>query len=60
MDNPVDQQRLNEYQSKVTNWIGSQGILFQFRYARAVGTSAMGRHLNDLIIKSILFLIVAG
>ena len=60
MDNPVDQQRLNEYQSKVTNWIGRQGVLFQFRYARAVGTSAMGRHLNDLIIKSVLFLIVAG
>ena len=60
MEEPVDQQRLNEYQSKVTDWIGRQGVLFQFRYARTVGAVTLGRHLSGLILKLVLFLIVAG
>ena len=60
MENPVDQQRLNEYQSKVSDWIGRQGVLFQFRYARTVGTVSLGRHLSGLITKLVLSLIVIG
>ena len=57
MEKPVDQQRLNEYQSKVSDWIGRQGVLFQFRYARSVGTVTLGRHLTTLISKLVLFLV---
>jgi len=57
---PVDQQRLNEYQSKVTDWIGRQGVLFQLRYARTVGAVSLGRHLSGLLLKLVLFLIFAG
>lgn len=60
MEDPVDQQRLNEYQSKVTDWIGRQGVLFQFRYARTVGTMTLGRHLSSLTLKLVLFLIFVG
>lgn len=57
MEKPVDQQRLNEYQSKVSDWIGRQGVLFQFRYARSVGTVTLGRHLTTLVSKLVLFLV---
>ncbi|MDB4482597.1 hypothetical protein N9050_06580 [Akkermansiaceae bacterium] len=60
MEDPVDQQRLNEYQSKVSDWIGRQGVLFQIRYARTVGTVTLGRHLSGLTLKLVLFLVVAG
>ena len=60
VEDPVDQQRLNEYQSKVTDWIGRQGVLFQFRYARTVGAVTLGRHLSGLLFKLVLFLIFAG
>ena len=60
MEDPVDQQRLNEYQSKVSDWIGRQGVLFQFRYARTVGAVTLGRHLSGLTVKLVLFLVVAG
>ena len=30
----VDDQRLKDYQRRMTNWIGRQGILFQIRYIR--------------------------
>ena len=32
MDSLVDEQRLRSYQSRITNWIGRQGLLFQLRY----------------------------
>lgn len=32
MDCPVDEQRLRSYQSRINNWIGRQGLLFQLRY----------------------------
>ena len=32
MDPLVDQQRLRDYQSRITKWIGRQGIFFQIRY----------------------------
>jgi len=60
VEDPVDQQRLNEYQSKVSDWIGRQGVLFQFRYARTVGAVTLGRHLSGLTLKLVLFLVVAG
>ncbi|MDB4761243.1 hypothetical protein OAG03_02710 [Akkermansiaceae bacterium] len=60
MEDPVDQQRLNEYQSKVSDWIGRQGVLFQIRYARTVGAVTLGRHLSGLTLKLVLFLVVAG
>ena len=60
MEDPVDQQWLNEYQSKVSDWIGRQGVLFQFRYARTVGAVTLGRHLSGLTLKLVLFLVVAG
>lgn len=60
MEDPVDQQRLNEYQSKVSDWIGRQGVLFQFRYARTVGAVTLGRHLSGLTLKLVLFLVVVG
>jgi len=60
VEDPVDQQRLNEYQSKVSDWIGRQGFLFQIRYARTVGAVTLGRHLSGLTLKLVLFLVVAG
>jgi len=60
VEDPVDQQRLNEYQSKVSDWIGRQGVLFQIRYARTVGAVTLGRHLSGLTLKLVLFLVVAG
>jgi len=60
VEDPVDQQRLNEYQSKVSDWIGRQGVLFQFRYARTVGAVTLGRHLSGLTLKLVLFLVVVG
>lgn len=60
MENSVDQQRLNEYQNRVSDWIGRQGLLFQFRYARTVGSRSIVSHMGGLIVKVLLLLIVVG
>jgi hypothetical protein len=60
VENPVDQQRLNEYKSRVSDWIGRQGILFQLRYARTVGSGAIFRHVGGATIKLLLLLVVLG
>lgn len=60
MENPVDQQRLNEYKSRVSDWIGRQGILFQLRYARTVGSRSIFRHVGGATIKLLLLLVVLG
>ncbi len=60
MENPVDQQRLNEYKSRVSDWIGRQGILFQLRYARTVGSGSIFRHVGGATIKLLLLLVVLG
>lgn len=60
MEDPVDQQRFNAYQNKVSDWIGRQGFLFQLRYGRTVGSISLARHLGQLSTKVVFFLIVSG
>jgi hypothetical protein len=47
---PVDEQRLRDYQSRITTWIGRQGILFQIRYIRL----ARGGSLRAVLIAFLL------
>lgn len=60
MENPVDQQRLNEYQNRVSDWIGRQGVWFQFRYAKTIGSRSLWRHFLGLVSKVVPLLIVFG
>lgn len=56
VEKPFDQQRLSEYQNRVSEWIGGQGILFQLRYAKTVGSRSLVKNLGSLIVR---FLIIA-
>ncbi|MDA9829862.1 hypothetical protein N9C66_00855 [Akkermansiaceae bacterium] len=60
MEDPVDQQRLNDYENRVSGWIGRQGILFQIRYAWTVGSGSIFRHVGEATIKLLLLLMVLG
>lgn len=46
----VDEQRLKDYQSRVTSWIGRQGLLFQIRYARLAGAGSILTRLVSITI----------
>lgn len=51
VDQSVDEKRLEEYQNRVSEWIGEQGIFFQLRYAGIVGNYSIMKQLGNLFIK---------
>jgi hypothetical protein len=48
----VDEQRLKDYQSRVTSWIGRQGLFFQIRYARLAGAGSIFTRIVSILIGS--------
>lgn len=57
----VEQQRLEEYQNRVANWISEQGILFQLRHAGVMGGTNFLRKLAAFLFSLVIvFLIVAA
>ncbi|MGC6581173.1 MAG: hypothetical protein ACON4K_02475 [Akkermansiaceae bacterium] len=57
MDQSVDEERLNEYQNRVSEWIGEQGIIFQLRYAGIVGNYSISKQLGSLLVKLAIFVV---
>lgn len=57
MDKLVDEERLNEYQNRVSEWIGAQGIFFQLRYAGIVGNYSLAKQFGNYMAKLVIFLV---
>ena len=60
MEQPVDQQRLKDYQNRVSDWIGKQGAWFQLRYAKTVGSDSIMRHAGGLLIRFLVLLLLVA
>ena len=58
MDKFVDQQRLDEYQKRVADWIAKQGIFFQLRYAGTMGGGSLIRQLGVLFLRVLVVLLL--
>ena len=58
MDNSVDQQRLDEYQKRVSDWISKQGIFFQLRYAGTMGGGSVIRQFGVLFLRMVVVLLL--
>ena len=57
MEQSVNQERLDEYQNRVSGWIGEQGIFFQLRYAGIVGNYSIAKQLGNLFVKLLIFMV---
>jgi hypothetical protein len=57
VENPVDQQRLSEYQNRVSQWIGNQGLFFQLRYAKTIGTQSLFKNIGSLFVRLLIVLV---
>ena len=58
MDNFVDQQRLDEYQKRVADWIAKQGIFFQLRHAGTMGGGSVIKQLGVLFLRVLVVLLL--
>lgn len=58
MDNFVDQQRLDEYQKRVADWISKQGIFFQLRYAGTMGGGSVIKQLGVFFLRVLVVLLL--
>lgn len=58
MEKPFDQQRLSEYQNRVSEWIGNQGILFQLRYARTVGSRSLFKNIGGVAVRLLIIAVL--
>lgn len=53
----MDKERLEEYQNRVAEWIGEQGIIFQLRYAGIVGNYGIAKQFGNLLVKLAVFIV---
>ncbi len=61
MEELAEKEKLRNYQNRVSDWIGSQGILFQLKYARTIGVNSIMKQLGSLCTKLIIvFALLAG
>lgn len=58
MEEDVNQQRLKDYQARMTSWIGRQGLFFQIRYLRLSGAGTLFTRLVSLLISFLIVLAV--
>jgi len=58
VDNFVDQQRLDEYQKRVADWISKQGIFFQLRYAGTMGGGSVIKQLGVFFLRVLVVLLL--
>ena len=58
MGNLIDQQRLDEYQKRVADWIAKQGIFFQLRHAGTMGGGSVIKQLGALFLRVLLVLLL--
>ena len=58
MGNLIDQQRLDEYQKRVTDWIAKQGIFFQLRHAGTMGGGSVIKQLGVLFLRVLVVLLL--
>lgn len=58
MGNLIDQQRLDEYQKRVADWIAKQGIFFQLRYAGTMGGGSVIKQLGVLFLRVLVVLLL--
>ncbi len=57
----AEQEKLKNYQKRVSDWIGSQGILFQLRYARTTGVHSIFKQLGTLLVRLVItFALLVG
>ena len=61
MSMEIDQERLNAFQSRMSNWVSRQGLFFQLRYASAVKgaeSTVFGALMRLVVRLAILMLLV--
>jgi hypothetical protein len=58
VEESVDQQKLNDYRIRISEWIGNQGILFQLRYARTSGAGSLLRQFGSIVVRIVIVLAV--
>lgn len=58
MANFIDQQRLDEYQKRVADWIAKQGIFFQLRHAGTMGGGSVIKQLGALFLRVMVVLLL--
>jgi len=58
VEKQVDQQRLNDYQNRVSDWISRQGVFFQLRYARTIGSRSIVKQLGGLMIRGVFLMLI--
>ena len=58
MANFIDQQRFDEYQKRVADWIAKQGIFFQLRYAGTMGSGSVIKQLGVLFLRVLVVLLL--
>ena len=56
----VDQQKIKEYEARVIDWMGSQGVLFQLRYARIISGGSLLKQLGFLLMRVVALLLVCA
>lgn len=57
VEKTVDQDRLDEYQNRMSEWMGEQGIFFQLRYAGIVGNYSIANQVSNLFVKLLIFMV---
>lgn len=56
----VDQQKIKEYEARVIDWMGSQGVLFQLRYARVISGGSLLKQLGFLLMRIVALLLICA
>lgn len=51
MEEFAAKEKLKDYENRISDWIGSQGIFFQLRYARTIRANSLVRQFGNLAIK---------
>lgn len=54
----AEEEKLRDYQNRVSDWIGNQGVLFQLRYARTIGANSFVKQLGSLSVRLVIILAV--
>lgn len=60
MEDLVHQQRINDYQNRVADWVGRQGLFFQLRHASSIGRGSLLRKLGSFFLTLTIILILIG
>jgi hypothetical protein len=61
VEKTAEEEKLRDYQNRVSDWIGNQGLVFQLRYARTSSANSLLKQLGSLFVRlAIILALVAG